>query len=108
MNILFFLTPKSEVAHIHSDNSLEKALSKMEKFHYAAVPITDRKGHYVGTITEGDVLSYIRKESVRSLESYENIPPSAGRFWECSPRNSWIQGRSGRGDTALRSRPRRG
>ena len=50
MNILFFLTPKREVAHIHDDNSLEKALCKMEQFQYSAVP----------TITEGDAMWYIR------------------------------------------------
>ncbi len=60
MNILFFLTPKREVAHIHDDNSLEKALCKMEQFQYSAVPMIDRKGHYVGTITEGDAMWYIR------------------------------------------------
>ena len=74
MNILFFLTPKSEVAHIHSDNSLEKSLRKMEAAHYAAVPITDQKGHYVGTITEGDILSYIRKNAEKGLDNFDMIP----------------------------------
>ncbi|MBO4998457.1 MAG: CBS domain-containing protein [Lachnospira sp.] len=60
MNILFFLTPKSEVAHIHDDNSLEKVLCKMEQYQYSAVPMIDRKGHYIGTITEGDAMWYIR------------------------------------------------
>lgn len=64
MNILFFLTPKNEVAHIHDDNSLEKVLCKMEQFQYSAVPIIDRKGHYVGTITEGDAMWYIRQRKL--------------------------------------------
>lgn len=64
MNILFFLTPKSEVAHIHDDNSLEKVLCKMEQFQYSAVPMIDRKGHYIGTITEGDAMWYIRQHKL--------------------------------------------
>ena len=60
MNILFFLTPKSEVAHIHTDDSLERALCKMEKYRYTAVPIINQQGEYVGTITEGDALWHIR------------------------------------------------
>ena len=73
MNILFFLTPKSEVAHIHTDDSLEGALCKMEKYRYSAVPIIDRKGHYMGTITEGDALWYIRHH--KSLEDkLEQVP----------------------------------
>ena len=71
MNILFFLTPKSEVAYIHSDNSLEKALQKMEQFQYSAVPMIDRKGHYVGTITEGDAMWYIRNHELWSKDLHK-------------------------------------
>ena len=39
MNILFFLTPKSEVAYINDDDTLRQALEKMEHHKYAAVPI---------------------------------------------------------------------
>ena len=71
MNILFFLTPKSEVAYVHSDNSLEKALQKMEQFQYSAVPMIDRKGHYVGTITEGDAMWYIRNHELWSKDLHK-------------------------------------
>lgn len=30
MNILFFLTPKKEIAYIYDDDSLRQALEKME------------------------------------------------------------------------------
>ncbi len=55
-NILFFLTPKAMCAHLHSDDTLRQALERMEKAHYTALPILDRRGHYVGTLTEGDLL----------------------------------------------------
>lgn len=54
MNILFFLTPKSDVAFIYEDETLKEALDKMERYQYAAMPIITRQGRYVGTITEGD------------------------------------------------------
>lgn len=57
MNILFFLTPKEEVAYIYDTDSLRQALEKMEHHSFAAVPIISRAdGHYVGTLTEGDLL----------------------------------------------------
>ena len=56
MNILFFLTPKSEVAYISEDDTLRQALEKMEYHKYSAVPIVSRTGRYVGTLTEGDLL----------------------------------------------------
>ena len=56
MNILFFLTPKSEVAYINCDDTLSEALEKMESHHYAAVPLLNHQGKYMGTLTEGDLL----------------------------------------------------
>ena len=56
MNILFFLTPKSEVAFIYDDQTLRQALEIMEHHRYSAVPIINKLGKYIGTITEGDML----------------------------------------------------
>ena len=62
MNILFFLTPKSDVAFIYEDETLKEALDKMERYQYAAMPIITRQGRYVGTITEGDLLWGIKNK----------------------------------------------
>lgn len=62
MNILFFLTPKSEVSLIYDDDTLKEALEKMENSKYAAMPIISRQGRYVGTITEGDLLWGIKNK----------------------------------------------
>lgn len=73
MNILFFLTPKSEVAYIHDDESLRQVLEKMEYHKYSAVPIISRQGTYVGTITEGDLLWYIKKQLDLNLQEARRI-----------------------------------
>ena len=73
MNIMFFLTPKSDVAYIYNDYSLRQALEKMEYHKYSAIPIIDRKGCYVGTITEGDLLWYIKNEEDLSLKDAEDV-----------------------------------
>ena len=52
MNILFFLTPKSEVAYIYEDYTIRQALEKMEYHKYSAIPIISKDGKYVGTITD--------------------------------------------------------
>ena len=59
MNVLFFLTPKSEVAYIEADVTLRQALEKLEANGYSALPIVDKRGKYVGSVTEGDLLWYI-------------------------------------------------
>lgn len=57
-----FLTPKSEVAFIYDDETLRQALEKMEHHKYSAVPIINRMGKYIGTITEGDMLWGIKNQ----------------------------------------------
>ena len=41
MNILFFLTPKSEVAYIPADESLRQAFEKLKYHGYSAVPMVN-------------------------------------------------------------------
>ncbi len=75
MNILFFLTPKSEVAYIYDDDTLRQALEKMEYHRYTAVPIIDHKdGTYIGTITEGDLLWDIKEWHDLNMLDAEDVP----------------------------------
>lgn len=73
MNILFFLTPKDEVAYIYEDDSIRQALEKMEYHKYSAVPILNKAGVYVGTITEGDLLWGIKNQYDLNLKMAEGI-----------------------------------
>ena len=54
MNILFFLTPKEEVAHVEEDDTLRQVVEKLEYHGYSAIPLLALDGKYIGTITEGD------------------------------------------------------
>ncbi len=74
MNILFFLTPKSEVAFIYDNESLRQALEKMEHHKFSALPMINRQGKYIGTITEGDMLWGIKNQYSLNLKEAENIP----------------------------------
>ena len=46
MNILFFLTPKSDVAYIEDSFSLRQILEKMEIHRYSAIPILSNTGRH--------------------------------------------------------------
>ena len=73
MNILFLLTPKATCAYLHDDDTLRQALEKMEVSRYAALPILAKDGSYRGTLTEGDLLWYIKDlgtADLRALESH--------------------------------------
>ena len=73
MNILFFLTPKSEVAYVEENDSLRQVLEKMEFHGYTAVPLLSAGGKYIGTITEGDVLWKLKKENFPGIYDMEEI-----------------------------------
>ena len=77
MNILFFLTVKSDVAYIFDDETLRQALEKMEYHKYSAVPVISRQGKYIGTITEGDMLWGIKNQCNLSLKDAERISVSS-------------------------------
>lgn len=73
MNILFFLKPKSEVAYIYDYHTLRQALEIMEYHKYSSVPILNKEGEYVGTITEGDLLWSLKRWNLLNLKDAEDI-----------------------------------
>ena len=74
MNMLFFLTPKAEVACVDEDSTLRQALEKLENSGFSALPIISKQGKYIGTITEGDMLWYIKNNAYLNLFEAEDIP----------------------------------
>ncbi|HIT05741.1 MAG TPA: CBS domain-containing protein [Candidatus Scybalocola faecipullorum] len=74
MNVAFFLTPKREVEYIYSEYTVRQTLEKMSYHKYASIPIIDRYGFYCGTITEGDLLWFIKGMGGMSLKDAEEVP----------------------------------
>ena len=68
MNISFYLIPKSEVTYIHQEDTVAQALRLIHKHGYQAVPVIDKEGHYVGTISEGDFLWNLIEEYHMDME----------------------------------------
>lgn len=73
INILFFLTPKAEVAFLEDDFSIRQVLEKMEYHKYSAIPILNSDGEYIGTLTEGDILWYCRHNDMIGLKWPESL-----------------------------------
>ena len=79
MNILFFLTPKSDVAYIFEDETLRQTVEKMEHRKFSCIPILNKEGKYTGTISEGDLLWGIKLLNINStdLKEMENVSTMA-------------------------------
>ena len=73
MNILFFLHPKAELAFIYDYHTVRQAMEIMEHYKYSCVPILNRAGKYVGTITEGDLLWDLKEKGILNIKQAENL-----------------------------------
>lgn len=66
----------SKVEFVYDDFTLRQTLEKMEYHRYTAIPILNKQGKYVGTITEGDLLWEMKNNSHLNLKEAEKIPIS--------------------------------
>lgn len=86
MNIAFFLTPKNEVVVLDKEMTLRQAMEKMEFHRYSQVPVLDKKGRYMFTLSEGDILWHLKqqdglmfkdteKEKIKHIKYYHTVKP---------------------------------
>ncbi|HBW37107.1 CBS domain-containing protein [Desulfosporosinus sp. BICA1-9] len=73
MNVAFFLIPKKDIVFLKDNATMRQALERMEYHSYSAVPLIDREGKYVGTITEGDLLWKLKNTPGLTFENTEDI-----------------------------------
>lgn len=59
MNLAFFLTPLENVAWLAVTATVADAVEAMRAHSFSAVPLLDPQRHYVGTLTEGDLLFFL-------------------------------------------------
>ena len=71
MNILGMLKPKYSTTYLEEGDSLREGLTIMKASGYTAVPVIDRAGRYVGTVSEGDFLWHMLEYGEESLDDYQ-------------------------------------
>jgi predicted transcriptional regulator len=76
MNIAFFLTPKNEVVCENLEASMRQVMEKMEFYSYTAIPLINKAGKYVGTLTEGDLLWKLKNTPELNFKNTESVKVS--------------------------------
>ncbi|MGD9887235.1 MAG: CBS domain-containing protein [Bacilli bacterium] len=76
MNILAFIKPKNNVVFVYDHDSIKEALNKLEHCRYTSIPIINKEGNYVGTLTEGDLLWAIKNQTNFDFNKAETISVS--------------------------------
>jgi CBS domain-containing protein len=74
MKIAFFLTPKAQVAWVPTTSTVRQAIERMENHSYTAVPVLTPEGRYDSTLTEGDLLWFMKQHRHLRFEDTERVP----------------------------------
>lgn len=74
MKIAFFLTPKAEIAWISAKSTVRQAIERMEHHRYTAIPVLSPDGGFDSTLTEGDLLWFMKQHPHIRFEDTERVP----------------------------------
>jgi len=77
MKIAFFLTPKADVAWVPTTATVRQAIERMEHHRYTAIPVLTPDGGYDSTLTEGDLLWFMKQHPHLRFEDTERVPLAA-------------------------------
>ncbi len=73
MKLLLLLTPKNQTSYLEINSTIRQALEKMDNRKFTVVPLLDSAGKYISTISEGDILRYIKNHENFDLKAAENV-----------------------------------
>ena len=75
MNILFFLTPKVDVAYVYSSDTIGEAIEKMLKYRFTTVPVLNElTGRYEGTLANDDLLRELYRNPSLTMAAAADRP----------------------------------
>lgn len=66
-----YITPKNQTYFLDPKSTIRQALEKFDNYKFSVVPIVDEEGKFVGTVSEGDILRYIKNNCDFDIEKAE-------------------------------------
>lgn len=70
--LLEFLTPKKATYYINDNSTIRQALEKFDAHKFSVLPVLDENGKFKGTISEGDILRFIKNTCHFNIDTAEN------------------------------------
>ena len=67
------LIPKSQVDYIEDDDTVRQGIEKFRHHGYTAVPLVNKRGKYLGTISDKDFLTYVIDHNNANLKAMEEV-----------------------------------
>ena len=72
-SIVSILTPKKMTYYMDVNSTIRQALEKFDAHKFSVVPLIDKKGRFAGTLSEGDLLRYIKNEANFDITISERV-----------------------------------
>ena len=73
MNIFELLTLKKATFYLNDKTTIRQALEKFDAHKFSVVPILSESGEYVTSVSEGDILRYIKNNANFDITLAENV-----------------------------------
>ncbi len=71
-NIFEYMLPKNSTQFLTLSATIRQALEKFDYYKYSVIPLIDDDGNYISSISEGDVLRFIKNQHQFNIKSAEN------------------------------------
>ncbi len=71
MNIVKIMTPKYSTACLQETSTVRQGLELMRSRGYTAIPVLNKDGRYLGSVTEGDFLRHMMQVGTTELKEHE-------------------------------------
>ncbi len=68
-----FFTEKSKTNYLTEETTIRQALEKFDYHKFSVVPIIGNEGNFITTVSEGDILRYIKNQANFDIKQAENI-----------------------------------
>ena len=72
-SIISILTPKKMTYYMDVHSTIRQALEKFDAHKFSVVPLINEEGKFAGTLSEGDILRYIKNEAHFDLSVAERV-----------------------------------
>jgi CBS domain-containing protein len=71
--ILDFLTPKSSTLYVNCELTIRQIVETFDVHKFSVVPLIDDEGKFVSTISEGDILRFIKNQCHFDIYMAEDV-----------------------------------
>ena len=71
--IMSVFTPKKLTSFLNENSTVRQAIELFDVHKYSVIPLVDEEGHFKGTLSEGDLLRFLKNQVQYDIKAAEKI-----------------------------------